>query len=165
MDSTLANLDDVLPHRRRMRLVDALERADAQGGVVRLEVREGAACLSHEGHLKPTWCVEVIAQAVACYVGWTWIGRPDRPGTFGYVVAVDDCSVDVNACARVRPGDSLRVEVRKEFEMPLAGVYSGVLRLGSETLGRTSLKVIIESDLGFIGEVRHGAQASSGHGR
>ena len=167
MDFSEINLDDILPHRRRMRLVGSLEVADDQGAVVRVPVVSGSPFLDAEGFLKPSWYVEIVAQAVACYCGWSWLSRPERPGTFGYVVAVDDCLV--TADARPSLGECLLVRVRKEFEMPPAGVFQGLVFLGGQELGRARLKTFVESTVGIMGESRNGvtrdSQKGARHGR
>lgn len=167
MDFSEINLDDILPHRRRMRLVGGLETADDEGALVRVPVAAGSPFLDAEGFVKPSWYVEIVAQAVACYCGWSWLSRPDRPGTFGYVVAVDDCCV--SADARPPVGDDLIVRVKKEFEMPPAGVFEGRVFWAGQELGRARLKTFVESTVGIMGESRNGvtreSQKGARHGR
>lgn len=167
MDLSFINLDDVLPHRGRMRLVGGLEAADESGATVRVPVLAGSPFLDEEGFLKPSWSVEIVAQAIACYCGWSWLSRSERPGTFGYVVAVDDCVVSTNVQPAI--GDTLLVVVKKELEMPPAGVFEGRVFWHGQELGSARLKTFVESDVGIMGESRNdGAtqpQKSTRHGR
>ena len=163
MDFSHLNLDDILPHRRRMRLVGGIESVDAGGGVFLVPVLASSPFLDASGTFKPSWAVELVAQAVACHCGWTWLGREDRPGTFGYVVAVDDYAI-LRIC-RPWAGETIRVRIVKDFDMPPAGVFTGVVIFGGLVIARATLKTFIESKHGSLGEERHGAQEGFGHGR
>jgi hypothetical protein len=54
--------------------------------------------------------------------------------------------------------------VKKEFEMPPAGVFEGRVFLGGQELGRARLKTFVESTVGIMGESRNGVTRDSKKG-
>lgn len=161
MDLAGLNYDEILPHRRRMRLVEVLEEVRDGEAITRIPVREDSAFLTREGAFKPSWIVELVAQSVACYFGWYFTTLPERPGDYGYVVAVEGLEAD--PLARPVAGDTLRVSVRRDFEMPPAGIFSGEVLWNGRVIGKATVKTLVETAQGLMGERSDGAQAGIGH--
>jgi hypothetical protein len=163
MDPSRVSLDAILPHTGRMRLVEALEEVGGDHGRVRIPVRADSPFMAEGEGFKASWCVELLAQGVACFVGWGWLGKPDKPGEFGYVVAVDALRVDPLAQPEV--GDVLHVNVRREFELPPAGIYAGEVLWRGRVLASGTVKTFVENGKGFMGGNRDDAQTGPRHGR
>jgi len=163
MDCSHLNIESLLPHRGRMRVVDVLESAEDDTGVARISVRPGSPFQDADGFLKSVWIVELVAQSVACFVGWSWLTKPDKPGRFGYVVAVDD--LEAMPEVALAPGDVLHVNITREFELPPAGVFRGEVLLRGKAIGQARLKIFVENGQAFMGERNDEPQTHSRHGR
>lgn len=141
-----ADIEPFVPHRGRMRLVDRLLHADADGVRVGLTVR-AIPPLGRDG-IVPAWVgVEYMAQAVSAWAGWQAAQRNEPPklgfllGTRRYVAhrpAFDDgAALEVDAhcelfgdnglgmfTCRIRAGDAVVAEAALSvFEPPDADAY------------------------------------------
>ncbi|RQR36173.1 beta-hydroxyacyl-ACP dehydratase [Burkholderia sp. Bp9143] len=81
-DIPVGNVEDVLPHRGTMLLLDAIERCSETGIEVRAVARRDAWYADGNGAM-PAWIgVELMAQAIAAHVGLlaTHAGGRAKPG-------------------------------------------------------------------------------------
>jgi predicted hotdog family 3-hydroxylacyl-ACP dehydratase len=163
MDLLTLNMDEVLPHRGRMRLVSKVLSFDETKGDFLIPVLSSSPFLGENGLFKSSWLVELVAQAAACHCGCKWLGIENKPGTYGYVIAVDHCAVEANV--RLNVGDILHVQVVLEFDLPPAGVFRGVVRFKEREIGQATIKTFVEAQQGLYGESRHDAQESSSNRR
>lgn len=75
-------IEDLIPHRGTMRLLDAVDTYDASSLVARATVRRDAWYADAQGRM-PAWIgLELMAQAIAAHVGLLsrQAGEPMRPG-------------------------------------------------------------------------------------
>lgn len=161
MDLARLNYDELIPHRRRMRLVEVLEEARDGEAITRVPVRADSPFLTRGGAFKPSWIVELIAQSVACYLGWRFATLSERPGAYGYVVAVESLVADPHADPG--PGDALRVRVRREFEMHPAWIFSGEVIFDGRVIGKATVKTFVETAPGFMEGQNDGAKEGLNH--
>ena len=163
MDCAHLKVESLMPHRGRMRVVRNAPRSGRWHGP---HVYSSARRLSLRGgrwHAKTLLAVELVAQSVACYVGWAWLSKPEKPGSFGYVVAVDNLQVEEGIALCV--GDTLEVRVTREFELPPAGVFRGEVRLRERPHRLRHAEDVHRKWPGLYGRQKRWHASASYHGR
>lgn len=106
----IINIESVLPHRGRMRLVEQVLTYDADSVAVALQV--AADGLFHKGNGVPAYVgIEYMAQAVACWAG-AMARLQGRPQPLGFLLGSRryQAEVPMFAC-----GSHLRIEARREL--------------------------------------------------
>lgn len=107
----LPPIEELLPHRHPMLLLDRLLSGDDSGVTARASVSPAAWYAAAEGAM-PAWiAIELMAQALAAHVGLRARaeGRPPRPGV------LLGCRAYRSVVARIAAGTALRIEARVSF--------------------------------------------------
>lgn len=132
-------IDAVLlaPQRPPMLMVSRLLRADTSGGCVEAEVAAGNPFLRPDLTLPPEAILEIMAQSIACWVGWNDLRQGLVPG-IGYLLGSRSLKLDFPP---LRLGEILHIEVRSGFiDCDIASFECEVQREGCR-LGSARLTV------------------------
>lgn len=109
MNAFLA-IENYVPHRGVMLLLDCLLQADAESAVALVTVPRDGLFLQDAG--MPTWVgVEYMAQAVAAWAGWQTV-QAQQPVKLGFLLGTRKYQA---YCSHFAPGMVLRVQVRSEL--------------------------------------------------
>lgn len=109
MNAFLA-IENYVPHRGVMLLLDCLLHADAESAVARVTVPRDGLFLQDAG--MPTWVgVEYMAQAVAAWAGWQAV-QALQPVKLGFLLGTRKYQA---YCSHFAPGMVLEVQVRSEL--------------------------------------------------
>ena len=131
------DLQQWLPHRAPMLLLDSVVEADDRGGTALARVDPGAWYADSAGAMPAWFGLELMAQAIAaCRGRRVAAGGPSR----GYLVAARGYRSTVPAFGA---GALLEVRVRLELEDPsgLCG-FLGEILLGRQIVAKASLRVM-----------------------
>lgn len=130
-------LDEILPHRPPMLLLDALTAAEDQFVSCQVTVREGAPFV-HAGKVSALLAVEYFAQAVAALFAFKARGGDGAP-FHGLLLGVRDLDLEVpHLCV----GDLLAVDCREQWASGPVAQYSCTLSRGSERLAAGAITVL-----------------------
>ncbi|MEN9362452.1 MAG: hypothetical protein RL095_3987 [Verrucomicrobiota bacterium] len=99
------------PQRPPMLMVSRLLSADESGGCVEAEIGAGNPFLRRDLTLPPEAILEIMAQSIACWVGWNDLRQARDPG-IGYLLGTRSLNLDFPP---MRLGDALQIEVRSGF--------------------------------------------------
>lgn len=142
MDSMGIAIEQVVPHRGRMLLVDALLESDADAVVVSAEVRPDNLFADERG--VPAWVgIEYMAQAIAAWAGCRALARGE-PARIGFLLGTRRYD---SACEYFPVGAQLRIEARRELfgDNGLGMFACRILEDGAE-LARANLSVFEPPD-------------------
>ena len=134
-------IEKIIPHRAPMLLVDRITELTEEGAVGELDVREDAMFV--QGHfpgnpvMPAVFELEAIAQVGAVAI----LSRPEFAGKTAYYASIDKAKFR----QMVRPGDTLRMEVKLEKLRGSFAVASGVAYVGDKLAAQAEIK-------GAIGE-------------
>jgi predicted hotdog family 3-hydroxylacyl-ACP dehydratase len=132
-------IQDLLPHRAPMLLIDAVTAVDAQGGLGRVRLDPAAWYADGDG-ATPAWIgVEFMAQTIAACRG-QWQRAAGGPARGGYLVAIRNFRSTV---AAFPAGAELEIRVRLLDADPsgLCAFECAILHLG-RALAQATLKVM-----------------------
>ena len=123
------DVEDLVPHRGRMKLVRALVAVDDDGAETEARVDEGWPTFSG-GSVDAVVLVELIAQSVGVQMGWQR-RHVERMGGRGLLVGVRRASFSVGCVAA---GAVLRTSVRGMRSVESFVVFNGVVSDGRSIL-------------------------------
>lgn len=140
MPEDLPTIEDLLPHRGPMRLLDAVTRWLPEGVTCRAVVRPDNPFV-RGGYLQEVAHLELLAQGAAAHITLSdSLRRPVR----GYLVAARDLTF-VEA-SRVPLGTELEIEVREAARLGAFASYEGEVRHRGQVLARGSVRVYRRED-------------------
>jgi predicted hotdog family 3-hydroxylacyl-ACP dehydratase len=136
MPAEKISIEDLIPHRDRMKLVDEILEIDDQTARTSSTVTEDWP-LDESGLLNPLILVELVAQTSGVHEGWK-AQREGKAGTGGWLVGIKKADFFTDAIA---PGARLTTTVRTLYALQTYAVFSGTVQAGSEILARVELQV------------------------
>lgn len=135
------DLDDFIPHRGPLRLVDALGEVGQDEAVVHARVRSDWP-LVEDGKADPLVLIEVVAQAAAVLAGWRK-RHQERQGGRGWLVGVRRTEL---ACADLPVGTPLTVRVRVDYQLQEYAVFQGQVDSGGRSLATVEVQTFKPDD-------------------
>ena len=132
-------IEKIIPHRAPMLLVDRITELTEEGAVGELDVREDAMFV--QGHfpgnpvMPAVFELEASAQVGAVAI----LSRPEFAGKTAYYASIDKAKFR----QMVRPGDTLRMEVKLEKLRGSFAVASGVAYVGDKLAAQAEIKCAI----------------------
>ena len=132
-------IEKIIPHRAPMLLVDRITELTEEGAVGELDVREDAMFV--QGHfpgnpvMPAVFELEAIAQVGAVAI----LSRPEFAGKTASSASIDKAKFR----QMVRPGDTLRMEVKLEKLRGSFAVASGAAYVGDKLAAQAEIKCAI----------------------
>lgn len=108
--SAMLPIENYVPHRGAMLLIDQLLHTDAESATAQVTVPRDGLFLQDEG--MPAWVgLEYMAQTVAAWAGWQAV-QAGKPVKLGFLLGTRKFDAQ---CAFFAPGTTLRIHVRSEL--------------------------------------------------
>jgi predicted hotdog family 3-hydroxylacyl-ACP dehydratase len=143
MERADAPIEELVPHRDRMRLVDDFEGHETTGdGITRSVVRKTWPLCDGE-QVNPHVMIELVAQATAAMVGWEDFKKKKQKG-FGYIVGIKNAWL---AADPVPVGARLTIRTKKIVTQGNYGVFSGKVIRDDRDEAEVLLQVFRAGDL------------------
>lgn len=131
------DVEQLLPHRDRMRLIDEVAEVNEAHAVTRSLVRETWPLFA-EGDAEPTVLIELVAQTAAAAQSWR---RPpgERGEGFGWLVGIRTAEFFTR---RLPAGLALVTEATYLYGLDDYHVYAGKVTAGGTLLAQVELQVL-----------------------
>jgi predicted hotdog family 3-hydroxylacyl-ACP dehydratase len=129
-------LHKLVAHRGPMLLLDAVTSHAERAIACTASIGQDHAFLE-DGKVDVLLCVELVAQAVAAYVGQRDLAEGRAP-KIGFLVSCREASFEVPA---LFPGDALTIEARHVWGDGDAGSFKGTVSRGGLTIATVELGV------------------------
>ena len=129
------DIETLIPHRDRMRLLDAVITVDAEKAVTSATVTENWP-LYLEGSVDVLVTIELVAQTAALLEGWKRL-QSKRGGATGWLVGIK--SADFQRPRLIVP-TTLITEVVRSYALEGYAVFAGTVRNGSETVATMQIQ-------------------------
>ena len=135
------NIEDLIPHRERLKLIDTIVSVDQRHAVCRATVKESWPLLSGDG-VCAIILVELTAQTAGVCIGWNEklkTGRPQGEAS-GWLVGIKKAhfhidKLSLNTCITIRSENRLVVENYKEV--------AATAHIGQELAGEIILQILL----------------------
>ena len=135
-------VDDVerlIPHRNRMRLVDEIIFVDEKTAVTASSVTETWPMVE-SGSAGCMVLVELVAQTAGVCIGWKeYQAKGDTLGGTGWIVGVKEA---VFHCRGLPLHSRIITESKRVFQVELYSEIAGVARMGENILAEVKLQVL-----------------------
>ncbi len=130
------NIEDLIPHRDRMKLVEEVIDLNDEASVSASVVNDNWP-LYNEGSLNPIILIELVAQTAALAVGNKKIEETGK-SISGWLVGVKTAAFLKN---EVPLGTRLICEVRRKYDRANYAVYTGAVKIGEDLIFETELQL------------------------
>jgi predicted hotdog family 3-hydroxylacyl-ACP dehydratase len=130
-------IEDLIPHRDRMKLVDEILEIDDRTARTSAVVT-GDWPLDEAGLLSPLILVELVAQTSGVHEGWK-ARREGKDSAKGWLVGIKRADFFTDA---IEPGTVLTTVVHSLYALQTYAVFEGTVEAASKVLARVELQVI-----------------------
>jgi len=132
-------IEDLLPHRNRMLLIDEILKVDHNMSVTCATVTDHWPFFNGKG-VDPLVLVEVVAQTAGINNGWVRIQKHGKDSEKkGWLVGIKQSRFFVDTLAL---NDRIITRAENQFEYEGYRQILGTARIGSEVVGEVALQVI-----------------------
>lgn len=135
--SVLPPIDELVPHRPPMLLLDRVRSTDGQNIVCELTVRDGAAFVE-DGKVAATVAVEYMAQAAAAWLGALARSRNEPPGG-GILVGLRELVLHVDGFV---VGELLEIHARHTWGTERFMSFDCKVVVGAHDVATATLNVL-----------------------
>lgn len=134
-------IDDVerlIPHRGRMRLVDEIISVDEKTAVTASTVTETWPMVEG-GAANCIVLVELVAQTAGVCLGWKERRKNEDPDGTGWIVGVKEALFH---CSEIPLGSRIITTSERVFQVERYSEIAGTARVGDESLAEVKLQVL-----------------------
>ena len=128
--------EELIPHRRPMRMVDRLLEINGKNGVVETMITAECPLVSTDGWLDDVALSELLAQAYAAVKGYCDLIE-EKPVKQGFLVGIKN----VERFMSVKSGDSLMININTLAELGDFAVAAGEIWRANKLLAKGEIKV------------------------
>ena len=139
MNRFSVKIEDLLPHRDRMLLIDEILEVGHNMAVTSTTVTERWPFFNGNG-VDPLVLIEVVAQTAGINNGWVRIKKHGKDSEKkGWLVGIKQARFFVDTLAL---NDRIHTRAENQFEYEAYRQILGTARIGSEIVGEVALQVI-----------------------
>ena len=136
---TIENVESLIPHRNRMKLVDEIIDVDERKAVTASTVTEDWP-LFEAGMANGIVLVELVAQTAGVCIGWKeYQEKGNNQGGTGWIVGVKEA---VFHCDAIPLNSRIITEAERGFQVELYTEIAGTARMGDQILAEIKLQVV-----------------------
>jgi len=128
-------IEDLIPHRDRMRLIGEMMAVDDDRAVTLSTVTEEWP-LYRDGSVDALVTIELVAQTAALLEGWKRL-TSGRGGASGWLVGIKRADFRL---PRIPLHATLTTEARRDYAMESYAVFEGTVRVGTEVVAVVSIQ-------------------------
>ena len=128
-------IEELIPHRGRMRLIGEVVNVDDDAAVTSSVVTEEWP-LYRDGSVDVLATIELVAQTAALMEGWKRL-QTGRKGAEGWLVGIKTADFRL---PRIPLHATLITEVRKDYAMESYAVFAGTVCVGTEEVAVVSIQ-------------------------
>ena len=136
----IEDIEDLIPHRERLKLIDTITFVDQEHAVTRATVKESWPLLSGDA-VSAIVLIELAAQTAGVCIGWNQKMKSDGPKgeAKGWLVGIKNARFYVNtipldSCITTRSENRLVIENYKEIAASAS--------IGEELVGEINLQIL-----------------------
>ena len=139
MDTVNINIEDLIPHRGRMKLVDKIIEVDENTAVTESTVTDQWPFV-HNNFVNPLVLIEVVAQTSAVSIGWKELKEDENNiGGKGWLVGIKAANFFID---RIPLNMRIRTRVKTNFNLDNYTEIHGTSKIGSDLIGEIVLQVL-----------------------
>ncbi len=133
------DIEELLPHRNGMKLIDSIIEVDKEGAVSKATVTEKWP-LIEGGSINPIVLIELVAQTAGICIGWE--EHKKKGGNIkgkGWLAGVKEARF---YCESIPLDSQIMTEVRRVFDFENYHEILGMIRVDGELVGKVSVQIV-----------------------
>ncbi len=134
------SIEELIPHRRQMKLIDEIVEVDEETAVTESVVKDHWPLFRGDS-VSPFILIELAAQTAGVFIGWKELKKEGRDlgGSKGWLVGIKEASF----CPEKISLDSrIRVSSRKKSSFEAYHEVVAIAEIGSQVVGEVELQII-----------------------
>lgn len=136
------DIEDLIPHRERMKLVDQIIEVDEAKAVTLSTVTDKWPLVQND-FVNPLVLIEIVAQTSAVSIGWKKLRKDgSNAGGKGWLVGIKAAEFFVD---RIPLNTSIRTQTKINFSLDNYTEILGISKIGSDLVGEIVLQVLRKS--------------------
>jgi len=135
MERTSIDIEALIPHRDRMRLITEVLSVDEEKAVTSATTRDTWP-LFDAGSVDTLVTIELVAQTAALLEGWKRL-QSGRGGATGWLVGIKNAEF---RSMRIPVNETLVTEVRRSYALEGYAVFAGTVSSGSEIVATVRIQ-------------------------
>jgi len=138
--ATDMSIEDLIPHRGRMKLIDDIIRVDEEAAVTESIVKQDWP-LFEGNSVSPLVLIELTAQTAGVSMGWeeSVLKGKDIEGRLGWLVGVKEARFHLD---RIPANSRIRVSATKDFCFENYYEVVGTAEIRSQVVGEVRLQIV-----------------------
>lgn len=142
MDMVNIDIEDLIPHRERMKLVDQIIEVDEAKAVTLSTVTDKWPLVQND-FVNPLVLIEIVAQTSAVSIGWKKLRKDgNNAGGKGWLVGIKVAKFFVD---KIPLNTSIRTQTKINFSLDNYTEILGISKIGSDLVGEIVLQVLRKS--------------------
>ena len=142
MDMVNIDIEDLIPHRERMKLVDQIIEVDEAKAVTLSTVTDKWPLVQND-FVNPLVLIEIVAQTSAVSIGWKKLRKDgNNAGGKGWLVGIKAAKFFVD---KIPLNSSIRTQTKINFSLDNYTEILGISKIGSDLVGEIVLQVLRKS--------------------
>ncbi|MBW1692875.1 MAG: hypothetical protein JRJ41_01700 [Deltaproteobacteria bacterium] len=139
MDMVNINIEDLIPHRGRMKFVDEIIKVDENSAVTESTVTDQWP-LVQNNLVNPLVLIELVAQTSAVSIGWKNLKNDgNNIGGKGWLVGIKTANFFID---RIPLNIQIRTRAKINFSLDNYTEIYGTSKIGSDIIGEIVLQVL-----------------------
>jgi len=133
-------IEELIPHRGRMKLIDDIIRVDEKAAVTESIVKEDWPLFA-DGSVSPLVLIELAAQTGGVSMGWeeSILKEKDIEGRLGWLVGVKEARFYLD---RILVNSRIRVSTKKDLSIENYSEVIGIAAIGQKIIGEVRLQIV-----------------------
>jgi len=138
--TTDVNIEELIPHRGRMKLIDDIVRVDKETAVTESIVKRDWPLFEGDS-VSPLVLIELAAQTAGVSMGWeeSILKGKDIEGRLGWLVGVKEARFYLD---RIPINSRIRVSARKDFCFENYYEVVGIAEIGPKIVAEVRLQIV-----------------------
>lgn len=138
----ISNIEELIPQRSPIMMVDELLEVVGDESTCRLCVREDNFFMEEDGQMAEPGVIEHIAQSASAFAGYRAVAEGATEPPVGYIGEVK------NFCLYRRPklGEILQTTIVMGATVAGVTIISGTTIVGEEVIAETQMKIFVRED-------------------
>jgi len=133
------DIEELLPHRNGMKLIDSIIEVDKEGAVSKATVT-GKWPLVEGDSINPIVLIELVAQTAGICIGWEEHKKKGKNTEGkGWLAGVKEA---LFYCERIPLGSQIMTEVRRVFDFENYHEILGMIKVDGELVGKVSVQIV-----------------------
>ena len=137
---TAVSIEELIPHRNRMKLIDEINGVGEEAAVTESVVKESWP-LFEENAVNPLILVELVAQTAGVCVGWKESIKEGRDieGRIGWLVGIKRALFYLD---KIPLNSRITVSSKRVFCFENYHEVAGVAKIGSQVVGEVNIQIV-----------------------